>query len=193
MLKIIHRVNSIAKLRQVPQQYGVEVDVRGFGSRLVLNHEPLQDGEDFEEYLKEFNHAFIIFDIKEAGIEDEVISLAKKYNITNYFLLDVEFPYIYRAARKGIRNIALRFSEDEDINTALKYKELVDWVWVDTFTRLPLNKEALMRLDGFKLCLVCPERWGRPDDIAKYKAFLTKSNIHIDAVMTTLEYAAAWG
>ena len=42
---IIHRVNSLAKLRQIPERYGVEVDVRSFGSKLILNHEPKFNGQ----------------------------------------------------------------------------------------------------------------------------------------------------
>ena len=66
---IIHRVNSINSLNKVPKHFGVEVDIRAFGSKLVLNHEPYQDGEDIDDYLDEFNHGTLILNIKEVGIE----------------------------------------------------------------------------------------------------------------------------
>jgi hypothetical protein len=39
---------------------------------------------------------------------------------------------------------------------------MVDWVWVDCFTRFPLSKEDADRLlqAEFKLCLVSPELQG---------------------------------
>ena len=64
---------------------------------LYLNHDP-GTGEDLEKYLQHFQHRFIIFNIKEAGIEQRCLDLAAKYGINpeNYFLLDVEFPYLSR-------------------------------------------------------------------------------------------------
>lgn len=195
MLIIAHRINRIEQLKTIPEEYGVEIDVRGYGNNLVLNHEPLQEGDSLEEYLKQYNHAFIIFNIKEAGIEDRVVALAQKYGIKQYFLLDVEFPYLYRATRKdGFRKIAVRYSEAEPIEMALAQKGMLDWVWIDTNTRLPLDRNAYKQLKdaGFKLCLVCPERWGRPEDISGYRTILKKEGIKIDAVMTAAQYAGQW-
>jgi len=195
LLIIRHRVNSIQQLLETPKKYGVEIDIRAFGSKLILNHEPHENGEDFEEYLKNFDHAFVIFNIKEAGIEQEVIDLAKKYNIKDYFLLDVEFPFIFKATRQlGFKKIAIRYSEAEPIEMVLEQKNLAEWVWVDVNTRLPLDKEIYKQLKqaGFKICLVCPERWGRPEDIENYIDILKQNEISIDAVMTSLECAEKW-
>ena len=199
-LIIIHRVNKITQLKNIPKKYGVEIDVRGYGEELLLNHDPIDNPKNYdnlEEYLKEFDHAFIIFNVKEAGYENKIIELAKKYNIENYFLLDVEFPFIYRATRKeGFKKIAIRFSEAEPIEMAeAQIKDgipLVDWVWIDTNTKLPLNENIIERLKPFKTCLVCPERWGRPEDIEKYKEEIKKLNFNLDAVMTSLKYAEEW-
>jgi len=195
LLIIIHRINTIKQLRKIPLEYGVEIDVRGYRKKLVLNHEPMQEGDSLEEYLKQYNHSFIIFNIKEAGIEDQVIRLAERYGIKEYFLLDVEFPYIYKATHKdGFKKIAIRYSEAEPIEMALAQKGLLDWVWVDTNTKLPIDKKSYKQFKeaGFKLCLVCPERWGRPEDIPKYKRFIKENYIEFHAVMTTMKYANLW-
>lgn len=192
---ICHRINSIEKLKTIPEKYGVEIDVRHNNRTggLYLNHDP-SDGEDIEEYLKHFKHAFIIFNIKEAGTEKQCVDLAKKYEISKekYFLLDVEFPFIYRATREGMREIAIRYSEDEVIEQALKYKGKADWVWMDTNTVLPLDEIVADKLKGFKTCLVCPERWGRPQDIPIYIEQMKKLNFKLDAVMTAVQYAKQW-
>lgn len=198
MLIIRHRVNKIKDLLETPREFGVEIDIRACGKKLLLNHEPINDSDNYDElesYLKEFSHAFIIFNIKEAGIEQQIIDLAEKYNINDYFLLDVEFPYFYKATRKeNFRKIAVRYSEAEPIEFALAQKSHVDWVWVDTNTQLPLNNAIYNKLKqaGFKLCLVCPERWGRPEDIKKYKEILKKEDIILDAIMTSLKHADEW-
>lgn len=188
----IHRVNQTERLKTIDPKYGVELDLRANGDRLILNHEPFQPGDDFEEYLKEFHHASIILNTKEAGIEQRCLDLMKQYNVPSSFLLDVEFPYIYRAARAGVRNIAMRYSEDEAIETVLKYKGMVDWVWIDTNTRLPLDETVVEQLKGFKTCLVCPERWGRPQDIPVYIEKMKALNFKLDAVMTAQQYVPQW-
>ena len=188
----IHRVNEIQRLAEIDPKYGVELDLRAEGDRLVLNHEPFAGGDDFEDYLKQFHHAGIILNIKEAGIEQRAMDLCAQYGVQDYWLLDVEFPYIYRAARAGMKRIAMRYSEDESIETVLKYKGLVDWVWIDTNTQLPLNPTVIQQLEGFKTCLVCPERWGRPQDIPNYIEQMKALNFKPTAVMTALQYAAQW-
>jgi hypothetical protein len=197
---IIHRVNKIADLATISKKYGVEIDVRGYGDKILLNHEPIDDPkkyDELEEYLKNFKHAFIVFNVKEAGYEERIIALAKKYGIKKYFLLDVEFPYLYRATRKEhFRKIAVRYSEAEPIENVLAQcqngKPLVDWVWIDTNTILPLTKKITGKLTDFQTCLVCPDRWGRPEDIAAYAEKIKKMNFHPDAVMTALPYAETW-
>ncbi len=192
MLIIIHRINSIEKLKIIPPEYGVEIDIRGWGDKLILNHEPLQTGDDLEEYLQYFHHAFIIFNIKEAGIEQRVLDLASKYNINDFFLLDVEPYYIHHATRSGIKNIAVRFSENEPIEGPLVYAGKADWLWIDIPTTLPVNRTNAEHLTKFKTCLVCPERWGREQEIPVYIRNLQELNFPLTAVMTSMKYAPVW-
>ena len=200
MQVIIHRVNAVERLKTIPPEYGVEIDVRGYGDRLLLNHEPVSDPakcDELEAYLKEFRHAFIIFNTKEAGYEQRIIDLAAKYGVENYFLLDVEFPYLYAATRRlGVRKIAVRYSEAEPIEAVEAQmrdgQPLLDWVWIDTNTRLPLDADTVRRLKPFKTCLVCPERWGRPQDIPAYIAQMKSLGFRPDAVMTAEKYAGEW-
>jgi hypothetical protein len=189
---IVHRVNSIKTLKKIPEKYGVEIDLRSYRDNIILNHEPFKKGDLLKDYLKVYSHSFIIFNIKEAGIEEKVIELAKEYKIRNYFLLDVEFPYIYKATRNKFKKIAIRFSEDEPIEQALKYKGKVDWVWIDTNTRLPIDKETVKQLAGFRTCLVSPDRWGRPGDIPAYRAQMEEAGFKLDAVMCSEENIFDW-
>ncbi len=198
---IAHRINTIKELKQVPKKYGVEIDVRGYGDKLLLNHDPIKNPEEHEEledYLKNYKHSFVIFNMKEAGYEQRVIDLAKKHSIEDYFLLDVEFPYLYAATRKqGVGKIAVRYSEAEPIEAVEAQisesgEPLLDWAWIDTNTRLPLSKDIVNRLKPFRTCLVCPERWGRPEDIDSYIEKMKGLNFKLDAVMTSMKYSGKW-
>ena len=195
-LIIAHRVNTAAGLAEVPPEYGVEIDVRHDNRTggLYLNHDP-GEGEDIETYLASFQHAFVIFNIKEAGIEGRCIALAEKFGIpkSSYFLLDVEFPYLYRASRKeGVREVAVRYSEAEPIEMVLAQKGLVDWVWIDTNTRLPLDADTVAKLEGWKTCLVSPDRWGRPEDILAHRKEIERLGMPLTAVMVGPEHASLW-
>ena len=68
----------------------------------------------------------------------------------------------------------------------------MNWVWIDTNTQLPLNKKIIEDLRGFKSCLVCPERWNRPEDILVYREKMSKFGFIPNAVMTSLKYVELW-
>lgn len=202
---VAHRVNTLEKLSQLPPKYGVEIDIRGYGDQMLLNHDPIvspSDHVELETYLKQFvsqGMSFVIFNTKEAGYEQKIIDLAAKYNIPKdkYFLLDVEFPYLYAATRKkGIREIAVRYSEAEPIEAVLAQmyegKPLLDWVWVDTNTKLPLDEDIVKKLSPFKTALVCPDRWGRPEDIDAYAKRIKALGMNLDMVMTSIDTIAQW-
>ena len=190
---IIHRVNTINELKDIDKKFGTEIDIRSWGSQLILNHEPFSNGENLVNYLDEYHHGTLVLNIKEDQIEDEVLRLVRERSqIKSYFLLDVEFSYLYRASRQGEKNIAIRFSEDESIETVKKYIDRVDWVWIDTNTLLPITIENKGIIDQFKKCLVCPERWGRANDIVHYKAKMKDILFELDAVMTSYKYSSNW-
>jgi len=195
-LIVAHRVNTIEGLKGIPEHYGVEIDVRHDNTtgKLYLNHKP-GTGEYLDEWLESYQHAFIVFNIKEVGIEQKCIELAEKFGVprSNYFLLDVEFPYLYSASRNlGVREIAVRYSEAEPIEATLAQREFVDWVWIDTNTRLPLDKKTVSQLEGFKTCLVAPDRWGRPEDNTPYRKQIERLHFPLTAVMVGMEYAHLW-
>ena len=189
---IIHRINKVKDLIEIPSIYGVEVDIRTKGSKLILNHEPFENGDKFENYLENYKNKTLVLNLKEAGIENEVLKLTKKYKIKSYFLLDVEMPYLYLASKKNQKNIAVRFSEYENIELSNYFKNKVNWIWIDTVSRLPINETNLKIINKFKSCIVCPERWGRSSDIQKYKKLLKKLNFKPTAVMTSKKFITAW-
>ncbi len=189
---IVHRINNIDELKKIPKNYGTEIDIRSNGSKLILNHEPFNGGCDFKDYIENYDHGTLVLNIKESGIENEVLKIVKSKSIKSYFLLDVEMPYLYSSSKKGNKNMAIRFSEFESIKTVEYFKKLVDWIWIDTVNILPIKNEILPVISNFKSCIVCPERWGRKNEIETYKKILKKLNFKPDAIMTSFDCIKNW-
>jgi hypothetical protein len=188
-MKIIaHRINEKAKLTQLDPKFGVEVDIRSYGEKLIIHHDPFCEGEDFNEWIKAYRHSTLILNVKEEGLESKLINLMADYNIADYFFLDQSFPFLIRWANKGEKRCAVRVSEYEHIETAMTLAGKVSWVWVDCFSRFPLTSQDAQKLtsSGFKLCIVSPELQGRDPDreIPAMIDLLIDRKIHVDAVCT---------
>ncbi|MDB3945462.1 hypothetical protein N9444_06095 [Gammaproteobacteria bacterium] len=175
-------MNTIDQLQATPAEYGIEVDIRAFGSEIVLHHDPFVPGESFTKFLDAYHHAFIILNIKCEGIEKDVIKFVEERGIQEYFLLDVTTPFIIKLIDQGVTKIAVRYSEVESIETCWNFRGLVDWVFVDNITHLPTDDECFARLrKHFHLCIVSPELLNRPE--IEQTKILIKSN-PVDAVLT---------
>lgn len=184
---ISHRVNTKEELLKTPAEYGVELDLRdGLNGRIYIQHNPFEAGGDFEEYLKEYHHGTMILNIKSERIEHKALELVKGYGVEKYFFLDSTFPMIKLLADAGEKNIAIRYSEYEGMDTLRVMAGKVCWVWVDTFTKLPVDNgvyRQIMQM-GYKMCLVSPELQGQPEKIETYAAQITAERIQFDAVCT---------
>ena len=188
-MKIIyHRRNSISELKACNHEYGIEVDIRSHGNKLITHHDPFSNGDHFEEWLEAYDHGTLILNVKEEGLEARLISLMASKGIDDYFFLDQSFPFLVKWSTAGESRCAVRVSEFESIETALALSGLVDWVWVDCFTKFPLNEIGYQRLkkEGFKICLVSPELQGgeSENEIHTFRNLLKARNIKADAVCT---------
>jgi len=196
MLFICHRVNKVEDLRKIPFEYGVEVDVRDRDQNLILSHDPLSDGELFEEYLKDFNHALLVINIKSQHLEVKILEILNFYNIKNYFFLDSAFSSLVMLNSEDNNNISFagRLSEYESIETIELSSKLINWVWVDSFTRLGYGSDEYKRIRSLnkRICLTGPDLLGRPDDIKKFKEEITKLEILPDAICTKFYNIDLW-
>lgn len=172
MQLVRHRVNTLEQLRETPSNHGIEFDIREGADGIVVTHDPWSPSVDFHTFLKHCHHAFYIVNVKCEGIEPTVLKILKSFDIQNFFLLDCSFPMIVKLGRMGERRIAVRLSEYESIQTVLALANVVQWVWVDVFTRIPVTETDCLQLKhaGFRLCFVSPELQGRPQDIREYKS-----------------------
>lgn len=198
MIFINHRINTIQNLSQVPAENGVEIDIRYHENNLVLEHDPFSHHEKeptlFEDFLKVWKHQGpMILNIKTEGVEEKCIELMNRYSVNHWFFLDLSMPCFVKYAKKAARgikgfspeNLAVRFSEEEVIEYALNFKDRVRWVWIDCFTKFPLDKNNYdsLKKNNFKLCLVSPELQGH--DLSKINEFATElKSLSFDAICT---------
>jgi hypothetical protein len=194
MMLIAHRINTIDKIINLADNLPIEFDIRDSNGKLIIQHDALKDGIFFEDFLPYIKNRFNIINIKSEGIEYKILDLLKQYEINNYFLLDCSIPMIYKLSKNGEKNIAIRFSEFETLESVLKWKHMVKWVWVDCFYSYILTKEVekLLHEHGFRICLVSPELQGRENDITVYKNMLKDENIIVDAICTKYKNFDLW-
>ena len=167
MICIQHRLNNLEDLRVSNKCYGVEIDIRSHGCDLYVVHDPFStQAVKLTDWLKEFNHPFLVANVKEEGLEPLLLDMLANAKVPDFFILDESIPYIRNYALKGVPNFALRVSEFESAQTALnlanylkKRGKRVDWIWVDSFTGelLPNADVIALKAAGFKLCQVSPE------------------------------------
>lgn len=179
---IWHRVNTIEHLKSININDGVEIDVRSIKGVPYLSHFIDEDGVNFEEWLKHYNlKGTLVINVKEEGLEMIIIKLLEKYNITNYMFLDEPFWYLLNSSRKlNNKNFAIRVSKFESVETALKSRELSDWVWYDYFDNY-INTDDIKKLidAGFKVIMPAPEL---VNSNVSYIEELEKNNINIYAI-----------
>ena len=187
-LIICHRKNTIKQLIDTPTEYGVEIDVRSYNNKIILNHDPMKNGEFLDNWIRKYNHKFLIINIKEEGLEKYIIKILKNKKIKDFFFLDQSFPFLIKTLNSNETRCAIRFSEYEDIKTINNLKKKINCVWVDHFSKFPLNKSISnsLKKKNIKICIVSPEIVKKTSiqNLKKIKNSIQKKNIHIDAVCT---------
>jgi len=122
----------------------------------------------------------MILNIKSERIELECLKLLEKYNIKKYFFLDSSFPMIYLLNNQyNDNNIACRISEYEPIESFLYNKDFYKYIWIDCFSKFPLNNEIyeIIKKENKKICIVSPELQKQPQKIKEYRDNIIKNNI----------------
>ena len=194
-LLVAHRRNLPGELAQTPAHLGIEMDIRSFGDRLVVTHEPFDAGVDFEEWLEGYHHAFLVANVKEEGLEDRVEAALAARGIEQWAYLDQSFPFLVRSLRRGESRCMVRVSEFESVRTALAMDSRPQWVWLDSFTGAlpPVDDLAALAGSGFRVMLVSPELQGRDPEaeIGSIRERLGEAGLVLDAVCT--KRPALWG
>lgn len=184
---IAHRINSLAQLRKLPRELGAEIDLRFRGSRVILAHDRGAAGPGLAAFLdlwaRQKRASTLILNPKEDGLDRAALKLLRERGIERFFFLDLSFPSTVRLTlRQGERRVALRVSEYETLESAMRLKGKADWIWLDSFSGRPPSRELAERAARhFKVCLVSPEVEGFPP--SRIRAFRPWGGL-VDAVCT---------
>ena len=193
---IIHRINNLSKLKYIPKNYGVEIDVRDFKNDLILNHDPFKNGESFLDYLKHFNHKFLIINVKSEGIENKIYEILKRNNINNFFFLDISLPFIVKLSKSLTKKISIRVSDLESIHTASNFKRKVNWVWLDYFKNNVLRLDYINSLHRmkYKVCYVSHDLQSREIQKKEINFFkkVREKKIKLDMIIIKKENILKW-
>ena len=205
MIIVDHRRNTLEQLQATPPEFGIEVDLRNHGQDIIVTHDPfITDGVTLEEWLKHYNHRFLIANVKEEGMEERLRQLFGQRSIDDFFILDESFPFIRKWALQGESRFAVRVSEFESPQTALRLAanlaeqgKKVDWVWVDTFTGAPIEASVVagLRAAGYKLCYVSPELHHIPDPTSwerRVASFINALDKSTEPDMICTKQTAQW-
>ena len=193
---IAHRINELNEeiAKEVfSKADGIEFDIRDSNGEIIVQHDPYKSGQLFREFITFFDPSkFYIVNVKSEGIETLALKLLEERGIYKFFLLDCSIPMMIKLSKNGERRLAVRFSEYESIETVLSMKELVEWVWVDCFSKMPLTKEIsnIFSNNGLKTCIVSPELQSQPEKVSEYSSVLSK--IHFNAVCCKLPFIHSW-
>ena len=75
----------------------------------------------------------------------------------------------------------------ESINSVLSLKGKLSWVWIDFFTKFPIDFEIykILKSHNFKLCIVSPELQGHTNSkCLDLKNYIKSNAMYFDAVCT---------
>ncbi len=186
MITIRHRVNDIETLRDTPNEMGVEIDIRTSQDNLILSHDPFTEGLPLNEWIKKYNHRFLILNTKEDGLEDKILEVLNNYKIEDFFFLDQPFPSVRKTIEKGCSKIALRFSEYESMSSLEMMSGQCEWVWIDSFKTFSHDLNTLFKIRGlgYKLCFVSPELQGRDSYEERQKILEACNKLNAEAICT---------
>ena len=194
---IAHRINKLdSETQDIFQDAdGIEFDVRDSDGKIIVTHDPFTTGQLLEDFLTHcVPSKFYIVNIKSEGIEYRILELLKEKSIENFFFLDCSIPMMVKLGKQYTNKLAVRFSEYESIETVKKMAHFVKWVWIDTFTKIPITQEQEKELHelGLKLCFVSPELQQQPNKVNEYIQELEEKQIKLDAVCCKTPFIGAW-
>jgi hypothetical protein len=182
-----HRVNSKSALEMVEPTFGVEIDLRTKSDALILAHDAFAQGELFEDWLSAWHGQPLILNVKEDALEERILEVLHKRDVTDFFFLDQSYPSIRRVISMGITKVATRVSDYENLATALESGS--DWVWLDSFSgswKYLIEATKAIEKNGQKSCLVSPElqRLDSGAELEGLKILIRENDMQIDAVCT---------
>jgi hypothetical protein len=174
-----HRRNSKEELISTPAKFGVEIDIRSVGNDLILQHDPFTGGTLFTDWLGHYSHSGLILNLKEDGLESQLLTILKEREIEDFFFLDQSYPSMIKSLKNNLANkVAARSSEYESLDSIMSLPQHPSYIWCDSFDGNWSHLIPTMRYSkeiGSVCVIVSPELQSRqnPEEILDIKGMLS--------------------
>jgi hypothetical protein len=140
--------------------FGVETDLRDFGSRIVISHDsPSSSAMPFEAFLDLYkdqqSNTTLALNIKADGLQDRVRVALIDRGVTNYFFFDMSAPDALEYKRKDLKF----FTRQSELEIQPILYDSAMGIWMDSFFDDWIDRgDILTHLDaGKEVCICSPE------------------------------------
>jgi hypothetical protein len=140
--------------------FGIETDVRDYGSRLVISHDPPLGSEpSLEDLLVDYcrcgNANTLAINIKADGLAEELLRLLQAYGVSEYFCFDMSVPDLPCYTKLNMPVFARR----SEFEPPSPLTERAPGIWLDGFEGLWFDHHEWARwlAQGKSVCIVSPE------------------------------------
>lgn len=182
---------TLAFERAISLGYGIETDVRDFGGRLVISHDPPDENslpaEAFFRLMSKCPISIpLAINVKSDGLQVLLKVQLDRIGLQNYFVFDMSVPDGWQYIRQGM-NVFSRQSEFEPIPSLFPHAV---GVWVDCFLNDIWITEQVLEGHlsyGKKICVVSPELHHRPH-IDFWKRLSSMPFVRRDDIMICTDY-----
>ncbi|MCI8285830.1 MAG: hypothetical protein HFE90_11365 [Firmicutes bacterium] len=162
--------------------YGFESDIRDYKGELVISHDMPNENsfkvEKIFKILSEYkNELCFAINIKADGLNDELLKLLSRYEISNYFTFDMSLPQMIEYKDAGLQYYTRQSEYEKD---CLLYEKAAG-VWIDGFISEEWITEDLIKqhqANGKKVCIVSPDLHGREYNLFWEKLINFKINFN---------------
>ena len=162
--KIQYEKNKIIAFeRSFDCGFGVETDIRDLNGILVISHDipSLEDTqlltvESFFKLYKSFRKNLpLALNIKADGLQEKLLKLIKKYEVSNYFVFDMSIPETIGYLNNGYKI----FTRQSEYEPTPAFVDIIDGIWLDEFVTHWIKIDTIKNHieNNRKVCIVSPE------------------------------------
>jgi len=177
--------------RSLDMNFGIETDIRDYGSKIVISHNMpkmnclrLEDLLDL--YKKCQSNTKLALNIKSDGLQSELKKLLHEYHVSNYFTFDMSVPDALGHIKENINS----FTRQSEYEKQPAYYDNACGVWLDEFIYHWITIDTITSHDknGKSICIVSPELHHR-SHTAEWKDYLMlRSKSFSSKIMLCTDY-----
>ena len=163
----VEKNTRVAFQRSFELGFGTETDLRDFGGKLVISHDPpTADSLLFEDFLSLYqelgNDLPLALNVKSDGLQESAKELLARFNVKEYFFFDMSIPDALSYARKKL----VFFSRRSEYELHPDLYDLAKGVWVDMFLSDWVEESDIAPYlsQDKQVCLVSPDLHQRPPE-----------------------------